>query len=168
MKYKYGGLIMLNATVSKLLNDQINKEMYSAYLYLDMANYYVNKGLNGFANWFNKQAQEEMSHAIKFMHYLQENGFEVSLDAIAKPGLVYSDTREPLVESLKHEGFVTASIHHIFGEASKVHDYRTMEFLNWFIKEQGEEEKNANDLIVDYDWHYPAGLFAMDAKLSAR
>ena len=159
---------MLNTNVSKLLNDQINKEMYSAYLYLDMANYYVNKGLNGFANWFNKQAKEEMEHAIKFMHYLQENNFEVSLEAIANPALVYADLREPLVESLKHEGFVTASIHNIFAEASKVHDFRTMEFLNWFIKEQGEEEKNANDLIVDFDWHNPAGLFALDAKLSQR
>ena len=159
---------MLNANVSKLMNLQINKEMYSAYLYLDMANYYVNKGLNGFANWFNKQAKEEMEHALKFMHYLQENNFEVSLESIAKPALVYADLKEPLVESLKHEEFVTASINNIYAEASKVHDYRTMEFLNWFIKEQGEEEKNASELIVDYDWHQPAGLFALDAKLAQR
>lgn len=159
---------MLNATVSKLLNEQINKEMYSAYLYLDMANYYVNKGLNGFANWFNKQAKEEMEHAIKFMHYLQENAFEVALEAIAKPQLTYKELREPLVEAYKHETYVTASIHNILAEASKVHDFRTMEFLQWFIKEQGEEEKNANDNIVDFDWHYPNGLFAMDAKLANR
>jgi len=157
---------MLNATVSKLLNEQINKEMYSAYL--DMANFYVNKGLNGFANWFNKQAKEEMEHALKFMHYLQDNGFEVSLESIAKPALSYKELREPLVESLNHEVYVTASINNIYAEAMKVHDYRTMEFLHWFIEEQGEEEKNANELIVDFDWHYPNGLFAMDAKLSSR
>lgn len=159
---------MLNPTVSKLLNEQINKEMYSAYLYLDMANFYVNKGLNGFANWFSKQAKEEMEHAIKFMHYLQDNQFEVSLEAIAKPSLTSKELREPLVESYKHEQFVTASINNIYLEASKVHDYRTMDFLAWFIKEQGEEEKNANDLIVDFDWHNPNGLFALDAKLANR
>ena len=159
---------MLNATVSKLLNEQINKEMYSAYLYLDMANFYVNKGLNGFANWFNKQAKEEMEHAIKFMHYLQDNGFEVSLEAIAKPALAYKELREPLVEAYKHETFVTASINNIYAEAVKVSDFRTMEFLNWFVSEQKEEEKNANDNIVYFDWAYPTGLFALDAKLAGR
>lgn len=159
---------MLNPTVSKLLNEQINKEMYSAYLYLDMANYYINKGMNGFANWFNIQAKEEMDHAFLFIKYLQNNGFEVSLSAIAKPDKVFNALREPLVESLKHEEFVTASIHNIFAEAQKIHDYRTMEFLNWFVKEQGEEEKNATDLIVAFDLHGTPGLFALDGKLMGR
>jgi len=159
---------MLNSNVSKLLNEQINKEMYSAYLYLDMANYYINKGMNGFANWFNVQAKEEMDHAFLFTKYLQNNGFAVSLAAIAKPDKVYSSLREPLVESLKHEEFVTASIHTIFTEALKIGDYRTMEFLNWFVKEQGEEEKNATDLIVSFDLHGTPGLFALDGQLHAR
>lgn len=159
---------MLNSTVSKLLNEQINKEMYSAYLYLDMANYYINNGMNGFANWFNVQAKEEMDHAFLFIKYLQNNGFEVTLSAIAKPDKAFNTLREPLVESLKHEQFVTASIHTIFAEAEKIHDYRTMEFLNWFVKEQGEEEKNASDLIVAFDLHGTPGLFALDGKLMGR
>jgi len=159
---------MLNINVSKLLNDQINKEMYSAYLYLDMANYYVNKGMNGFANWFNVQAEEELDHALLFLKYLQNQGFEVSLSAIAKPEHAYATLREPIVESLKHEQFVTASINAIYAEAAKVQDFRTQEFLHWFIKEQGEEEKNATDLIVSFDLHGTPGLFALDGRLHAR
>ncbi len=159
---------MLNSSVSKLLNEQINKEMFSAYLYLDMAYYYLNKGLNGFANWFKKQAGEEMQHAYKFVDYLQDNGFEVTLEAIAKPTKAYASHREPLVESLKHEEFVTASIKAIYKEAVKVDDYATQEFLHWFIKEQVEEEKNANDLIVAYDLHQPNGLIMLDGKLASR
>jgi ferritin len=158
---------MLNANVSKLLNDQINKEMYSAYLYLDMANYYINNGLNGFGAWFNKQASEEMSHAVKFIHYLQDNNLAVTLDAIAKPSKVFKSHREPLVETLNHELFVTASINAIYLEAQKAQDFRTQEFLHWFIKEQNEEEKNSNDLIAQYDLFGGPGLFALDGKLGA-
>jgi ferritin len=159
---------MLKENVTKLLNEQINKEMYSAYLYFDMANFYVNKGMNGFANWFNIQAKEEMDHALLFVKYLQNNGFEVTLSAIAKPDKKYKDLKEPLVEALKHEEYVTDSINKIYAEALKVSDYRTLEFLNWFIKEQGEEEKNANDLIVAYDLHGNRGMFALDNKLGDR
>ena len=159
---------MLPSNVSKLLNEQINKEMYSAYLYFDMANYYISKGYNGFANWFNVQAREEMDHAFLFVKYLQNNNFDVSLAAIARPDILFKDLREPLTEALKHEEFVTASIHAIYAEAIKANDYRTMEFLQWFIKEQGEEEKNATELIVSYDLHGNQGRFALDGKLHAR
>jgi ferritin len=159
---------MLNSTVTKLLNEQINKEMYSAYLYLDMANYYVHNGLAGFANWFNVQGKEEMDHAFLFIKYLQNNNYVVTLGAIAKPEHPYKSFREPLVEALKHEEFVTASIHSIYAEAVKTNDYRTMEFLNWFIKEQGEEEKNASELIVSFDMHGVPGLFALDGRLHSR
>jgi len=159
---------MIPNTVSQLLNEQINKEMYSAYLYFDMANYYVSQGYNGFANWFNVQAREEMDHALLFVKYLQNNNVEVSLAAIAKPGTLFKDLREPLTEALKHEEFVTASIHTIYAEALKTHDFRTMEFLQWFIKEQGEEEKNAADLIVAYDLHGQPGRFGLDGHLHAR
>lgn len=166
--YKIQEENMLKENVTKLLNEQINKEMYSAYLYFDMANFYVNKGMNGFANWFNVQAKEEMDHALLFVKYLQNNGFEVSLAAIAKPDKVFKDLREPLVEALKHEEYVTDSINKIYSESLKVSDYRTQEFLNWFVKEQGEEEKNATDLIIAYDLHGKPGLFALDHQLSGR
>ena len=78
---------MLDKKVADLLNDQINKEMYSAYLYLDFANFYTHKGLNGYANWYNVQAKEEMDHAMGILQYLQDNDYEVTLSAIAKPFL---------------------------------------------------------------------------------
>lgn len=149
---------MLNQEVVKLLNKQINKELFSAYLYFDMSNYYFNQGLDGFANWFKIQAQEERDHALLFTEYLQNNGAEVVLETIAQPTHTYPNYKAPLVEALEHERFVTNSIHHIYDVASSVKDFRTLEFLNWFVKEQGEEEKNAEGLIVRYD------LFAQDGK----
>ena len=161
---------MLNEKVTKLLNEQINKEFYSAYLYLDMANFYQNKGLEGFANCFNVQALEEQSHAMLFIKYLQNNGFNVTLDAIAKPHLVYKELKEPLHGALEHEQFVTASIHHIYDVALSLKDYRTIEFLNWFVKEQGEEEMNAENLISAYEnfGKHGGSLYALDRELKAR
>lgn len=158
---------MLKEAVTKLLNDQINKEMFSAYLYLDMANYYTTLNLDGFANWFRVQAKEEMDHAIIFLTYLQNNDFPVVLEAIDKPTRLYKDPRQPLEESLKHEQFVTASIHAIYAEAMEAKDYRTMEFLHWFIKEQGEEEKNATELIAKYDLGVK-NLLMIDHQLAER
>lgn len=149
---------MLNEKVSSLINEQINKEFYSAYLYLDMSNYYNEAGLNGFGNWFKVQAQEERDHALLFLQYLQNNGDKVTLTEIKAPDITFSSFMSPLQESLKHEQFVTASINNIYSEASNIKDYRTMQFLDWFIKEQGEEEKNAEDLILKFN------VFGSDAK----
>lgn len=149
---------MINEKVAKLMNDQINKELYSAYLYLDMANYYIDNGLDGFANWFKIQAQEERDHALLFMQYMQNNQEKVTLDAIAAPDVKYDNFATPLDEALKHEQYVTASINDIYAAAGEIKDYRAMQFLDWFIMEQGEEEKNADDLITKYK------LFGGDAK----
>ncbi len=149
---------MLDKKVAQLLNTQINKEFYSAYLYLDMANYYNSESLDGFSNWFNIQAQEERDHALLFLQYLQNNGEVVTLEAIAKPDKVYSQHIDPLKESLAHEQYVTASIHNIYDAAYQVKDYRTMQFLDWFVKEQGEEEKNSEDNLKKFE------LFGSDAK----
>lgn len=161
---------MMNEKVLKLLNDQINKEFYSSYLYLDMANYYVEKGLDGFANWFMIQAQEERDHALLFMTYMHNNGAKVTFEAIAKPNIEFKDFKAPLVEALAHEQYVTASIHNIYDEALKVKDFRTQEFLNWFVKEQGEEELNAETLIMKFDLFGSdaRGLYQLDQELGAR
>jgi len=165
-----GGNQMINEKVSNLLNLQINKEFYSAYLYLDMSNYYLSKGLEGFANWFRVQAQEEQAHAMLFMEYMQNNGLDVTLEAIAKPKVTFANFKTPLEEALTHEKYVTASIYTIYAEASNAKDYRTMEFLNWFVKEQGEEEMNAEILIQKYDMFAstPQGLYMIDAELKTR
>lgn len=161
---------MLSKEVTKLLNEQINKEFYSSYLYLDMSNYYDLKNLNGFANWFKVQAQEERDHALLFMNYLQNNNEEIKLTAIAAPDKAYNDFKAPLEASLQHERMVTASIYNIYEEASKQRDFRTLQFLNWFVTEQGEEEKNAEDLIDRYElFGYDAkSLYLLDAELAAR
>lgn len=149
---------MLKEKISQLLNEQINKEFYSAYLYLDMSNYYIENGLDGFGNWFKVQAQEERDHAMLFIQYLQNNSEKVTLGEINAPDIDFNGYDVPLAESLKHEQFVTASINNIYDEAYQIKDYRTMQFLDWFIKEQGEEEKNAEDLITKYK------VFGSDAK----
>ena len=161
---------MLNNTVSKLLEEQINKEFYSAYLYLDISNYYYDKNLDGFGNWFKIQAQEERDHALLFMNYLQNNDVYPKMAPISAPDKVYENFREPLVAALEHERFVTASINNIYAEAWKDNDFRTLEFLNWFIKEQGEEEKSASDLIGRFDLFGsdPKSLYALDAEMASR
>ncbi len=161
---------MLNKEITKLINEQINKELYSAYLYLNMANYYADQSLNGFENWFFVQTQEERDHALLFRQYLLNNGESVVFSAIDAPDKNYSSFREPLVESLEHEQYVTASINEIYAAAYKINDFRTMQFLDWFIKEQGEEEKNADDNIKKYDLFAsdPKGLYMLDNEMKAR
>ena len=138
----------MDQTVSTLLNEQINKEFYSAYLYLDIANYYDDQGLDGFSNWYEIQAKEEMDHALLFYHYLHNNDVPVTLEAIAKPDKTFSNLMEPLEAALAHEKYVTSLINAIYAAAQKVQDFRTTQFLDWFIKEQGEEEKNSTDQIT--------------------
>ncbi len=161
---------MLNQKVSDLLNQQINKEFYSAYLYLDIANYYEEQGLKGFANWYLIQAQEERDHAMLFYQYLHNNSCKVTLEAIGRPDKDFADMSAPLSVGLEHEQYVTSLINDIYAAASEVHDFRTMQFLDWFVKEQGEEEDNANDLVTKMKLFGsdPKGLYLLDSELAAR
>lgn len=161
---------MLDTKVKELLNQQINKEFYSAYLYLDFANYYQAKGLQGFSNWYTVQAQEERDHAMLFLQYMQNNNAMVELEAIEKPGVQMQELMEPLKAGLAHEEYVTGLIHNLYDAAQSVKDFRTMQFLDWFIKEQGEEETNANDLITKMELFGsdPKGLYMLDNELKAR
>ncbi len=148
----------MNKKVSELLNNQINKEFYSAYLYLDMANFYTQKGLDGFANWYEIQAKEEQDHAMLMYQYLQNNGEKVTLEAIAKPDKTFETILDPLEAGLEHEKYVTSLINTIYEAAQNEKDFRTTQFLDWFIKEQCEEEKNSMDLITKME------LFGDDAR----
>lgn len=161
---------MLDKKVKELINTQVNKEFYSAYLYLDFANYYYDKGLDGFAHWYDIQAQEERDHAMLMRTYLLNNGERVIFDEIAKPDKTYTSPEEPLNEGLKHEQYVTSLINNIYKAAQDVNDYRTMQCFDWFVKEQGEEEKNADDLIKKYELfgHDPKGLYSLNQELLAR
>ncbi len=161
---------MLNQKIHTLINDQINKEFYSAYLYLDISNYYYDEGLEGFGNWYKIQAQEERDHANLMMQYLQNNGAKVTLEAIAKPETNFNNFGDGLKLSYHHEKYITDSIHKIYDAAYEIKDYRTMEFLNWFVKEQGEEEKNAEDLVQKYEMFGSEikALYMMDSELKER
>ena len=161
---------MMNAKVRDLLNQQINKELYSAYLYLDFSNYYEQRGLNGFANWYKIQAMEERDHAMLFYQYLQNNSEKVVLEAIAKPDKEFTCDMDPLKAGLEHEMYVTSLINDIYAAAYEVKDFRTMQFLDWFVKEQGEEETNANDMIskMELFGSDPRGLYLLNSELAAR
>ena len=161
---------MLNPNVHQLLNAQINKEFYSAYLYLEISNYFEERGLDGFANWYKVQAQEERDHAMLFFTYLQNNNAKVTLDAIAKPDVKLEADMDALTASLNHELYVTSLINDIYAAAYEVKDFRTMQFLDWFVKEQGEEEENANDLIskMELFGSDPKSLYMLNQELGTR
>ena len=133
---------MLNEKVAELLNTQVNKEFYSAYLYLAFSNYFSEEGLDGFSNWYLIQAQEERDHAMLFVQYMQNNDAKVTFD----------------------------TINNIYGTAYDIKDFRTMQFLDWFVKEQGEEETNANDLIkkMELFGSDPKSLYLLDQEMAAR
>lgn len=161
---------MLNEKVSTLLNEQVNKEFFSAYLYLDFANYFANEGLDGFANWYKIQAMEERDHAMLFIEYMQNNGLNVTLEAIAKPDKNLDCRMTVLKLALGHEKYITESINNIYGVAYEDKDFRTMQFLDWFIKEQGEEEKNAEDMIKKMEnfGEDAKGLYMLNNELLSR
>lgn len=161
---------MLDNKVTQLLNEQINKEMYSAYLYLDFSNFYAHKGLSGYASWYRVQAQEEMDHAIGILNYLQDNDYAITLEAIAKPDKTINNLDEPLHLGLEHERYVTSLIHNIYDVAQQMKDYRTMKFLDWYVNEQGEEEKNAIELITQFELfgNDPKSLYSLNNDLLQR
>ena len=161
---------MMNERVHELLNQQINKEFYSAYLYLDFSNYFEERGLDGFANWYMIQAQEERDHAMLFYKFLQNESKKVTLEAIDKPDKELKSDMDVLLAGLEHEKYVTSLIHDIYAEAYAAKDFRTMQFLDWFVKEQGEEETNANDMITKMELFGsdPKSLYMLNQELAGR
>ena len=160
----------MNDKIAALLNQQINKEFYSAYLYLDISNYYDELDLDGYANYYMIQAQEERDHALLFMKYMQNNGLKVTLEAIDKPDKTFDSILDPLVAAAEHERYVTALINAIYHECHEAHDYRTMKFLDWFVDEQMEEEDNADSMVSRYKLFGsdPKGLYSLDQEYAAR
>lgn len=161
---------MINEKVAKLINEQITKELYSAYLYLAFANFLEDEGLGGFASWYVVQAKEEVEHGMKMREYLIDNGIKVELGAIDEPKLAFKNVEEVLKAGLKHEEYVTSLINAIYDAAWEVKEYKTMQFLDWFVKEQVEEEKNANDLLSKYQLfvNNKQELYHLDKELKER
>jgi len=138
---------MISEKMAKALNEQINKEIYSAYLYVGMAAYAASMALGGISNWFQLQAREELGHASKLMHYLNEQGKDLVLKAIAAPDQKFTSVAGLFDKTLEHEKEVTASIHSLVTLAKKEADYATEIFLQWFVTEQIEEEASVSDII---------------------
>lgn len=161
---------MLSKKVTDLLNKQVNAEFYSAYLYLDFSNYYKDEGLDGYSNWYYIQAQEERDHAMLFIKYLQQNGESITLEAIDKPDKEYKAFIDPLKMGAEHERLVTSLINTIYAAAYEEHDFRTMQFLDWFVKEQAEEEDNADDNVKKFELFGSdsKSLYELDTEMKAR
>ena len=138
---------MISNTMQKAINEQINKELYSSYLYLSMAAYFENKNLPGFAKWMHAQADEEREHGMKFFQYLLDRGGKVELKAIAAPATDWKTNLDVFKQVQEHEAAVTASIYALYELALNEKDYPSQAMLQWFITEQVEEEKNAADIV---------------------
>ena len=161
---------MLSKKMESALNEQINKEMYSAYLYMSMSAHCTNIGLDGFANWFMVQYQEEMEHAMKIYNYVNDQGGGVILKAIEQPPYDFRGPMDMFQKTLKHEQFVTKSINDLVDLAISEKDHATQIFLQWFVTEQIEEEGNDNEIIAKLKLagEKGNGLFMIDKELGTR
>jgi ferritin len=160
---------MISKNVAKALNEQITKEIFSAYLYQSMAAFSANTSLKGFAHWFEVQALEELFHAEKIYNYILDQGERVILEAIDKPQSDFNSPLDLFEKTLAHEKIVTASVNAIAELAKKESDNATYNFILWFINEQIEEESTPNEIIGRLKLAgQGSGLFMMDAELGAR
>jgi len=161
---------MLTERMVKALNKQINREIYSAYLYLSMSAYSTFKGLKGFANWFMVQYQEEMTHVMKIYDYINDQGSKVKLMAVKQPPTEFGSPLEMFEKTLEHEKFVTKCINDLVNIAIEEKDHATKIFLQWFVTEQIEEEANDNDIIAKLKLvgKEGNGLFMIDKELATR
>jgi len=161
---------MVNQKIEKIINEQINAEMYSSYLYLAMSSYCANLGLAGFANWLKIQAKEELSHADFMFNYLIERNGRVVLDTIEKPPLDWKNVIDIFEETFKHEQYISSRINNILTVALEENDHATASFFKWFIDEQVEEEATAADVLSKLKLTKAEGaaLFFMDQELAKR
>lgn len=161
---------MLSPKMNEAISDQINAEIFSSYLYLSMAAWFATKGLNGCENWMKIQAQEELSHAMKFFHHVNERGGQALIKAIDKPDTEWGSARDVFEATCKHEAHVTSRINDLMSVAVDEKDYASQAFLQWFISEQVEEEASAEEIRAKFEMagdSKPA-LLMLDKELAAR
>lgn len=161
---------MLTKKVEESLNEQLNRELYSAYLYMSMSSYCTNRGLKGFANWFMVQYHEEMFHAMKFYEYINLRGGRALLKAISQPPSSFESPLEMFGKTLEHEQFITKSINELMELAIAEKDHATQITLQWYVTEQVEEENNDNEIISQLKIikDDPQGIMLLDRELTAR
>lgn len=161
---------MLSEKMQDALNEQINAELWSAYLYLSMGMQFENNGMAGVANWFKIQFKEEQAHAEIFMNYINQRGGRVILKAIDAVPTEWATPLEAFKATLEHERKVTAMINNLYSIAEAEHDYATRDRLTWFVNEQVEEEENAQILIDKFTLigNDGMGLYMLNQELAAR
>ncbi len=161
---------MINEKMEKAFNDQINKELYSEYLYLSMKAYFERLNLKGFVNWFDVQVQEEHAHAMGMFDYVHERGGEVELEAIDKPETKWDSPLACFEQVLTHEEFVTSRINALMDVAEEVKDRAALSFLNWYLKEQVEEEASVGGVLATLKLigDDKKALLMLDKELAAR
>ena len=161
---------MFNKKMEKTFNEQINEELYSAYLYLSMVAYFESINLPGFANWMRVQTQEEIVHAMKFYDYINQRNGRVALTALADPQIEWKSPMDAFEAAYKHELHITAKINELVNLAIEEKDHAANMFLQWFVNEQVEEEKNPLDIIQKLKMIKDSSesLYMLDKELAAR
>ena len=161
---------MLSKKMEKALNEQINAELYSAYLYLSMAAYFESTNLPGFASWMRVQTQEELMHAMKIYDYVNERGGKVLLKSIAGPQTEWKSPLDVFEATYKHEQVVTGRINDLVDLAVKEKDHATNSFLQWFVTEQVEEEKSADEIVQKLTLikDAPGAMYMLDNEMGQR
>ncbi len=160
----------MDKKIAGLLNNQIQKEFESAYIYLGIASFFDESGLNGFGTWFKKQSQEEENHAMKIYGFMHDRNETVLFLPIETPKDKIIDAQYALELSLDHEKYITSLIWNIYREAQEAGDYSTKNFLEWFLNEQNEEEANARSMLDLYNLfgNCPEGLYALNKEFGER
>ncbi len=161
---------MISEKLEKALNDQINKELYSEYLYLSMAVYLAHENLDGFANFMFIQTQEEHAHATKMINYLLERGGKVVLKQIDEPKTDFDSVKQIFELALNHEKFISKSINELMDIAIQENDHSAKGFLQWFVDEQVEEESSMEKIVYKLSFmkDSPHGIMMVDSELSKR
>jgi ferritin len=161
---------MISKTLETTLSKQVNRELFSAYLYLAMSSYFETVSLKGFAKWMRLQAKEEQIHAMKFYDYIVARGGKVTLMDIEAPKNKWASAGKVFEDTYSHEQKVTAMINGLVDLAISEKDHATFEMLQWFVKEQVEEEEHALDILnqIKIVGDIPGHLFYLDHKLGKR
>ncbi|MDD4028265.1 MAG: ferritin [Caldisericia bacterium] len=156
--------------IEEVLNQQINEELYSAYLYQAIRAYFESIGLSGFSNWMKVQAEEELFHAEKFFSHIVQRGGRIRLTAIKEPAFEWKNPLDAFKASLEHEKHITSCIHNLVSVAEEEKDYPSKTFLNWFVDEQVEEEDNVSKIVQELEMieNDGKGLLMIDRELSSR
>ena len=161
---------MISKKMEDALNEQVNAELYSAYLYLSMESYFKSENLNGFANWMRVQTQEEVAHAMKIYDFINERGGRVTLKTIEGPQTEWDSSLAVFTAAYEHEQKVTGLINDLVDLAIKEKDHATNSFLQWFVNEQVEEESSADEIVQQLKMmeNAPGGMFMLDRELGQR